>query len=249
MWQPSDTVWLLDSVFHHQMVAIRWLMRVLVSFKQCRRVIGNIVTFGRVCWSWKGILVSSVPPCQMMLIFETSFESQKLCLSGVALTVTFLWTVSGGTIGRFQSSSCLSKECIALGRGRAWCWCLPYLVQAFKLAGCYLVTALPCCSLTAWMASCIVLWRIAISGRGKYTDLAVRLPDSGEEGLEVSLEFASLLTLYSVEVAVDIHFGRMWWSWKHLCCCTAGCLTLTLGGCVKLLLDVCLCPSYGWAAI
>ena len=54
------------------------------------------------------------------------------------------------------------------------------------------------------MAMCIVLWRIASSGRGEYTDLAVRLPDSGEEGLEVSLELASLLASYSVAVSVNI---------------------------------------------
>ena len=54
------------------------------------------------------------------------------------------------------------------------------------------------------MASCMVLCSIAISGRGKYTDLTVRLPDSVEEGLEVSLELASLLASYSVAVSVDI---------------------------------------------
>ena len=54
------------------------------------------------------------------------------------------------------------------------------------------------------MASCMVLCRIAISGRGEYTDLTVRLPDSGEEGLEVSLELASLLASYSVAVSVNI---------------------------------------------
>ena len=54
------------------------------------------------------------------------------------------------------------------------------------------------------MASCMVLCTIAISGRGKYTDLTVRLPDSGEEDLEVSLELVSLLALYSIAVSVNI---------------------------------------------
>ena len=40
--------------------------------------------------------------------------------------------------------------------------------------------------------------------RGEYTDLTVRLPDSGEEGLEVSRELASLLVLYSVAVSENI---------------------------------------------
>ena len=54
------------------------------------------------------------------------------------------------------------------------------------------------------MASCIVLWTIAISGRGEYTHLTVRLPDSGEEGLEGSWELASLLASYSVAVSENI---------------------------------------------
>ena len=74
-----------------------------------------------------------------------------------------------------------------------------------------LVTALPCWSLTAWMASCIVLWTIAISGRGEYTDLIVRLPDSGEEGLEVSRELASLLASYSVAVSENISLWEDVW--------------------------------------
>ena len=40
-----------------------------------------------------------------------------------------------------------------------------------------LVTALPCCSLTEWMASWIVQRTVAISGRGKYMALVVRLTD------------------------------------------------------------------------
>ena len=58
-----------------------------------------------------------------------------------------------------------------------------------------LVTALPCCSLTVWIASCIVLWIIAISGVGEYSVLVVRLPDSGDDGLEVSLLLDSLFAL------------------------------------------------------
>ena len=48
--------------------------------------------------------------------FKLSFKSQELSLSGVFI-VTFLWTAAGGTIGHFRSSSYLSGECIALGRG------------------------------------------------------------------------------------------------------------------------------------
>ena len=47
--------------------------------------------------------------------FKPPFESKELRLSGV-FTVTFLWTATGSTIGHFQSSSYLSRECIALGR-------------------------------------------------------------------------------------------------------------------------------------
>ena len=49
----------------------------------------------------------------------------------------------------------------------------------------------------------IISFIFGISGRGEYTDLTVRLPDSGEEGLEVSLELASLLASYSVPVSVN----------------------------------------------
>ena len=63
-----------------------------------------------------------------------------------------------------------------------------------------LVTALPCCSLTVWMASCIVLWIIAISGVGEYTVLTDKLPDSGDDGLEASLLLGSLLASYSVVI-------------------------------------------------
>ena len=55
-----------------------------------------------------------------------------------------------------------------------------------------LVTAFPCWSLTVWIASCIVLWIITISGFGEYSVLVVRLPDSGDDGLEVSLLLDSL---------------------------------------------------------
>ena len=65
-----------------------------------------------------------------------------------------------------------------------------------------LVTALPCCSLTAWMASCIVLWIIAISGVGEYTVLTDKLPDSGDDGLEASLLLGSLLASYSVVISL-----------------------------------------------
>ena len=58
-----------------------------------------------------------------------------------------------------------------------------------------LVTALPCWSLTVWMASCIVLWIIVISGVGKYSVLVVRLPDSSDDDLEVSLLLDSLFAL------------------------------------------------------
>ena len=65
-----------------------------------------------------------------------------------------------------------------------------------------LVTALPCCSLTAWMALCIVLWIIAISGVGEYHVLTDKLPDSGDDGLEASLLLGSLLASYSVVISL-----------------------------------------------
>ena len=66
-----------------------------------------------------------------------------------------------------------------------------------------LVITLPCCSLTAWMASCIVLWIIAISGVGEYTVLTDKLPDSGDDGLEASsLLLGSLLASYSVVISL-----------------------------------------------
>ena len=65
-----------------------------------------------------------------------------------------------------------------------------------------LVTALPCWSLTVWMASCIVLWIIAISGVGEYTVLTDNLPDSGDYGLEVSVLLGSLLASYSVVISL-----------------------------------------------
>ena len=74
----------------------------------------------------------------------------------------------------------------SLFAGRAFCWVSKPLV-----------TALLCCSLFAWMASCMDLWTIAISGRGECSILIVRLPDSGDDGLEVTLLLDSLFTLYS----------------------------------------------------
>ena len=47
------------------------------------------------------------------------------------------------------------------------------------------------------MASCIVLWIIAISGVGKYTVLTDKLPDSGDDGFEASLLLGLLLASYS----------------------------------------------------
>ena len=47
------------------------------------------------------------------------------------------------------------------------------------------------------MASCIVLWIIAISGVGEYTVLTDKLPDSGDDGFEASLLLGSLLASYS----------------------------------------------------
>ena len=47
------------------------------------------------------------------------------------------------------------------------------------------------------MASCIVLCIIAISGVGEYTVLTDKLPDSGDDGFEVSLLLGSLLASYS----------------------------------------------------
>ena len=50
----------------------------------------------------------------------------------------------------------------------------------------------------------MVLCTMDISGRGEYTDLGVRLPDSGEEGLLVSLLLALLLASYSDDVVVEV---------------------------------------------
>ena len=52
------------------------------------------------------------------------------------------------------------------------------------------------------MASCIVLWIIAISGVGEYTVLTDKLPDSGDDGLEASLLLGSLLASYSVVISL-----------------------------------------------
>ena len=79
-------------------------------------------------------------------------------------------------------------------------WILHWSLLA-AIAFCWLskllVTALPCCSLTVWMALCIVLWIIAISGVGEYTVLTDKLPDSGDDGFEASLLLGSLLASYS----------------------------------------------------
>ena len=73
----------------------------------------------------------------------------------------------------------------SLFAARAFCW-------VSKL----LVTALPYCSLTVWMVSCMDLWTIATSGRGEYSILVVRLPDSGDDGFEISLLLTSLLNVW-----------------------------------------------------
>ena len=76
--------------------------------------------------------------CWWMCALKPSFKSQELGLSGV-FTVTFLWTATGGTIGHFWSSSWLSWECIALGRGRVRSWSLPDLAHTFELTCCQLL--------------------------------------------------------------------------------------------------------------
>ena len=65
-----------------------------------------------------------------------------------------------------------------------------------------LVTALPSCSMTTWMASCIVWCTIAISESGEYTDLAVRLQNSGEEGLEVFHAAGFALASYLEDISI-----------------------------------------------
>ena len=60
------------------------------------------------------------------------------------------------------------------------------------------------------MVSCIAWCTIAISGRGEYKVLAVRLLDSCDDGLEVSL-LASLLLWEGL------------WSWKRSCCWSPNC--------------------------
>ena len=79
----------------------------------------------------------------------------------------------------------------SLFAARAFCW-------LSKL----LITALPCWSLTAWMASCMVLKIMAISGVGEYTVLTDKLPVSGDDGLEDPLLLGSLLASYSVVISL-----------------------------------------------
>ena len=61
------------------------------------------------------------------------------------------------------------------------------------------------------MASCIVLWIIAISGIGEYTVLTDKLLDSGDDGLEASLLLGSLLAPYSVVISLweDVYFSEI----------------------------------------
>ena len=60
------------------------------------------------------------------------------------------------------------------------------------------------------MASCIVLWIIAISGVGEYTVLTDKLPDSGDDGFEASLLLGSLLASYSDVISLweDVAFSQ-----------------------------------------
>ena len=59
-----------------------------------------------------------------------------------------------------------------------------------------LVTAPPCSSLTAWIASCMDLWTIAISGRGEYRVLTVMLPDSGDDGFPAAWFIVCIVICY-----------------------------------------------------
>ena len=81
------------------------------------------------------------------------------------------------------------------------------------------------------MASCIVLWIIAISGVGEYTVLTDKLPDSGDDGFEASLLLGSLLASYSDVIslledcglAIRIVIGALIVTRKYF----------TLGGCCR----------------
>ena len=97
--------------------------------------------------------------------FEPSFKNFKPYLAGFLwFTVWLLWTATGDIIGLFQSSSCSSGQnitqtgrvCVEVLLICALHWNL-FAVRAFYWVSKLLVTALPCCSLTAWMASCMDL--------------------------------------------------------------------------------------------
>ena len=88
---------------------------------------------------------------------------------------------------------------------RAFCW----LSKLF-------VTALSCCSVTVWIASCIVKCTIATSGKGEYSVLAVRLPDSGgchelwPEKFKMDYEQAALQCLLLSAFILEIIYNSSW---------------------------------------
>ena len=115
------------------------------------------------------------------------------CCLWLIVTV-LLWTAAGNTSGLSYLPLAHLGGALLMEGGSGvevlfnWdIYCSLLLAISFCCWKNLLVTALSCCSLTVWMASCIVWCTMAISGRGEYTDLTVRLLDSGDDGLEVSL--------------------------------------------------------------
>ena len=101
---------------------------------------GNLWHFGRM-FSWKAFAFwmfreIGFPP-RTLLEFQTASLGLKSGHSGCLwLTVWFLWTAAGDTIGLFWSSSCSSGRDIAHGRVFR-CWSPLDLNIALEFACCY----------------------------------------------------------------------------------------------------------------
>ena len=113
-----------------------------------------------------GSLLLDWESSELLLVTPLAFSNLALGLQGGTLLI-------GGGFG-------VDVPCI---------WLLHWSFASAGLVCC-------CCSLTAWMASCILLCTMAISGRDEYKVLAVRLPDSGDDGLDVTLLLDLLFASY-----------------------------------------------------
>ena len=152
--------------------------------------------------------------------------------------------------------ACLGNTLLLGGGGSGVDVLLIWVIHCNLLAAtcCYwrnfMVTALPCCSLTAWMASCIVQYKIAISGRGKYTVLAVRWR-GGKMVWGGSWSFPWNYFTACFIVWEYFTLGGCGGPAMIRAAGNAGHPTVTLGGCVKILLDVCNCLCHagtaGWS--